>query len=183
MNSYSHKINNEYFLNLDKHVNIDYLKENYKELVKSVVKSNNYYDFLIPMSDEILFNKETKTYEDFQKLNKFINSDEYTDLINQGFSKLQITEYYQYFNIIDPVGMKLVLKYPESIQNRMSSRNSCYTTAYQNFKILDNWLSTLTIFKEIGTIVLYVNKKGSRTLTHRDFDSRFKIVKNPKESG
>lgn len=168
MNNYVYKINDAYSVCLDNHIDLNSLQSIYPEIAKAVIKSKDYYDYLLP-SQNLLLDKNP----DIDNVKQLI--DKHKD---DSLNAKEMLDYVSYVYNLKPMPMKLLLKIAESSKNRMTDKNAIYFEPYNNFKILIDWLENSGIFDTIGTVVIYVNPAGSETSIHRDFTSDVEFKKS-----
>jgi hypothetical protein len=135
------------------------LRSLYPSLSRAVIESRDYYDYLLPPQKLLL--EENKQINQIKKI-----LESTPELKN----KRDTLDYITYLNGYEPMPMKLIVQMAETTEDRMTNVNAIYLDAYNNFKILVDWLNESKIFDTIGTIVIYVSPAGSSTSIHRDFE-------------
>lgn len=173
-NTQDYTINGKYSIDLSDIVDLTELKDNYAGIVQGLVKS---LDYLVPVElgrqeaiydpthiEPVLFIKQV-----------FSKTQEYTDLINAGFTRRQIYDYVLFKFDVKSLGEKILLRsyenYVAGFRNKHLADLNVDQPCYSNFPVLKQWLEKSGIFSEIGRVIIFVSNKGVFTPTHSDYQN------------
>jgi hypothetical protein len=170
-----YQINNQPFISLDTHIDIDGLKSIEKHIILGLVKSKNnigdgaaakanFYPSdvqnksksLLDISwPEVVSNPAHPYYEQYKELN---------------FDLMSCRMFNRYMFDTIQMGQMLTLRtYPPKQFHLKDSAEHCFDTpSLENFPELMHWIKNLAIFKEIGRIIFFLNSPYDKHAIHKD---------------
>jgi hypothetical protein len=173
-NTQIYKINNQYSINLDQHFDLDQLRSIYPELIEGLVLSKQYYEPIEIGNQTAIFNKEHIAPTLYIK-DVFSKTEEYQQLVNRGFTPIQIYDYVRFKFNVKTLGTKLLLRtypdYSKSFSNKHITGLNKDQLAYQYFPKLRKWIENCGAFESVGRILFFINELGSYTPTHCDYSN------------
>lgn len=173
-NTQDFKINDRYFIDLSAHVDLSALRDNYDKLIKGIVKSKN---SIVPVElgrqDALLDENHIEPVLFIRRV--FSKTQEYRDLLDEGFTKRQIYDYVLYKFNVKSLGEKLLLRsyddYVAGFRNKHLAKLNTDQLCYEHFPGLRDWINKSNIFSEVGRIIIFVSEKGNYTPTHCDYQN------------
>lgn len=174
MNNQNFKINGKYSICLDEYFDLETLHTIFPDIVKGLVQSKQYFEPIEIGHQRAILNKEHIEPKIYIK-EVFSQTDEYSKLIEAGFTERQIYDYVLLRSPVKTLGTKLLLRtypnYSKAFGAKHIARLNRDQPAYDNFPSFRNWIENCKAFDSIGRILFFVNELGSYTPTHCDYAS------------
>lgn len=174
MNNQTFKINDQYSVCLDQYFDIEKLHEIFPDIVKGLIQSKEYFEPIEIGNQQAIFNKEHIAPKLYIR-NVFSQTEEYTSLVESGFTEQQIYDYVLFRSPVKTLGTKLLLRtypnYNKSFGNKHLAELNEDQPAYAYFPKLREWIENCGAFKSVGRILFFINEIGSYTPTHCDYSN------------
>jgi hypothetical protein len=167
-----HLINNQPWVDLESHIDLQGLLDIKKDIVLGMVKSKLYWqpgsadtsNFLNP-------NPPSLTSQCWPEKIRDPKNPHYEYYKELGFNLTDCLNFSRYYDRYSDMGDLLCLRVwsrPQDIIYKFSAEHCKDTPAYNYFPSLKKWIDSCTAFKEIGRIILWRNQAGQPGAIHRD---------------
>lgn len=166
------KINNEWSINLDPFFDLEKFNEIYPAIIRSIVKSEKYWEPVIIGSKYALF--DTRTPEVTVLQNSSLKENGLVDQLKaEGLTDREIYEYVKFAYPTIGLGKKLLLRSYKNYVNMFAAKHLAAmnedTPAYEMFPELRKFIEESNVFSEIGRVMLFLTERRTCTEIHCDY--------------
>ena len=167
-----HLINDNVFVDLTPHVDINRLQEIEKDIIIGIVKSKEQmYDH--GCNEKNAFNRSVPSLVNasLEAVLKDPNNPNFKYYKELNFNAQRCSMFNRYLGKYTQMGQLMTLrvwKNPGDVHLKGSGTDCVDFPCYQNFPALKEWINNLKIFNEIGRIIFWFNAPNEPHTIHRD---------------
>ena len=169
------RINGEWFVNLDSFVDIARFEALHSSIALGIAKSMQYAEPIVIGALPAQFDMRVAEVEQVVK-QKATSDPVLKQLIDSGATRQVIYDYVKYAHRSAALGKKILLRtykqyHSDFGQKHLSSLNET-TPAADNFPELMQFISDMSIFSEVGRVIVFLTERNAAPEIHCDYADR-----------